>query len=71
MKLATALVCMGGAINANLYNLLITALPSLPAQAGMLIPAMCFVAVCGFARASSWDVKAAADPAMPAIAKAP
>ena len=51
MKVATALVCMGGAIGANLYFLAATAWPSMPKQVGMLLPAVCFVAVLGFALA--------------------
>jgi FHS family L-fucose permease-like MFS transporter len=60
-KLATALVCMGGAIGANVYIVMTTAWPSLPTRAGMLIPALCFAAVFGFAYVRRrWDAKAAA-----------
>ncbi len=49
MKLATALVCMGGAAGGNAYQLMCTVWPSLPAQLDMLLPALCFAAILGFA----------------------
>jgi FHS family L-fucose permease-like MFS transporter len=49
MKVATALVCMGGAIGANLYVLMFLVSPSLPGKMGMLLPTVCFVAIAGFA----------------------
>jgi FHS family L-fucose permease-like MFS transporter len=48
-KLATALVCMGSAAGSNVYQLVSAAWPSLPIQLGMLIPALCFAAIVGFA----------------------
>ena len=50
-KLATALVCMGGAAGGNLCVLMLKVWPSLPDQMGMLLPGLCFVAVLGFALA--------------------
>ncbi len=65
MKLATALVCMGSAAGGIAFQLMITAWPSLPTQAGMVIMALCFAAVFGFAHACGWDVKAIAGLALP------
>jgi FHS family L-fucose permease-like MFS transporter len=65
-KLATALVCMGGAIGTNLYVAMTTAWPSVPTHMGMLIPALCCVAVFGFALAyARQEAKAAAGKAAP------
>ncbi|HUO97225.1 MAG TPA: hypothetical protein VMU01_01070 [Rhizomicrobium sp.] len=58
MKLATALVCMGGAAGANLYQLALAVWPPLNADAGMLLPALCFAVIVAFAYARSrWDAK--------------
>ena len=65
MKLATALVCMGGAAGGIAFQLMLTAWPSMPTQAGMAIMALCFAAIFGFARACGWDAKTAAGAAMP------
>ena len=65
MKLATALVCMGSAAGGIGFQLMIAAWPSMPTQAGMVLLALCFAAVFGFARACRWDVKAAAGAAVP------
>lgn len=51
MKMATALVCMGGAIGCNIFALAVTAWPSFASQLGMLLPALCFAAIFGFALA--------------------
>ena len=51
MKVATALVCMGGAMGANLYVVSFTVWPSLSPELGMMLPAMCFAVVFGFALA--------------------
>jgi len=65
-KLATALVCMGGAIGTNVYVAMTTAWPSVPTHMGMLIPALCCVAVFGFALAfARQEAKAAAGKAAP------
>jgi FHS family L-fucose permease-like MFS transporter len=65
IKLATALVCMGSAAGGIAFQLMIAAWPSLPTQVGVLLTALCFAAVFGFARACGWDVKAAAGAATP------
>ena len=55
MKMATALVCMGSAAGGLAFQLMFTAWPSFPTQAGMVIVALCFAAVFGFARACGND----------------
>ena len=66
MKVATALVCMGGAIGANLYFLVGATWPSVPKQVGMLLPAICFAVVFGFALSlARRDIKAPARAAAP------
>jgi len=57
---------MGGAIGTNLYVAMTTAWPSVPTHMGMLIPALCCVAVFGFALAfARQEAKAAAGKAAP------
>jgi len=46
---ATALVCIGGALAGEGFPLLMTAWPTVTAQLGMIIPAVCFTAIFGFA----------------------
>jgi len=59
-KLATALVCIGSAAGGNAYQLINTAWPAALTYLGMLIPALCFAVIVGFAWVCSRrDAKAA------------
>ncbi len=69
MQVATALICIGSAVGGTLAQMYVTQWPALAVSAGMFVPAACFLAIFGFARAVSASQKepAAATRPSPAV----